>query len=180
MSWISLSQHNRTGWGHPETLLLLSHTQKKDNSKITQFSSMRKSPSEETQVRKKRYLMIWQNHVSYLLLVLGPSPLLTDWHISLIIFTFLQLFISKGHMAHRMENFYITPVRNTTLGILHLYINYSKHLLLEAVYSNITVHCDNHRLFQLASKKTVYWQNRVRAELWLYGRDWAWGLPWKN
>lgn len=29
MSWISLSQHNRTGWEHPEALRLLSHTQKR-------------------------------------------------------------------------------------------------------------------------------------------------------
>lgn len=127
---ISTQQNRlRTSWDPP---VAVTHT-KKDNSKITQFSSMRESPSEETQVRKKRYLlMIWQNHVSFLLLVLGPSPLLTDWHSSLIIFTFLQLFISKGHMAHRTGNFYITPVRNTTLGILHLYINYSKNLLFRS------------------------------------------------
>lgn len=134
---------------------------------------MRESSSEETHVRKKRYLlMIWQNHVSVLLLVLGPSLLLTDWHSSLIIFTFLQLFISKGHMAHRMEHFYITPVGITNLGILLLYINYSNHLLLEAVYSNIKVHCDNHLLFQLTSKKLLNLLTKQSRSRFMTLRTW--------
>lgn len=63
-----------------------------------------------------------------------------------------------------MEYFYIIPVRNTTLGVLLLYINYSKHLLLEDVYSNVKVLSDNHRLFQLASKKQFI-DKTVGAEL---------------
>lgn len=164
MSCIPLSQHNRTGWEHPEALLLPSPTQKRQFQDNTIFPK-RESPSEETQGRKKRYLwLIWQNHVSFLLLSCGGS---LYWHSLLIIFTFPHLFTSKGHMARRVENFYIIPVRNTTLGILLEYINYSKLWLLEAVYINMKVNCDNHHVFQLASKKTVYWQNRVMT-LWVW------------
>lgn len=67
-------------------------------------------------------------------------------------------------MAHRMENFYITPVGITNLGILLLYINYSNHLLLEAVYNNIKVHCDNHLLFQLTSKKNIKFIDKTESE----------------